>query len=818
MHTEVWKSREVQNLFGDGKAWEGSQDFETDDQGVSLLPRVDANMAGASWGPAFDNRPVIWWNGKTLPWESQPVNITSIYQQGLSRSYNLSLSGTNETGGFRGSVTQTDNSSIVPTHSLRQTTVHLNSHLRPADGWTVSSSVNFIRRQNVNAPVMGISDVSVGHDLLWNRGRSFRPDLENDSYENPDGTQAAGGTGFPVDDALGRGRGISGPFYWNLHHHNRSFSTDRLLGQLSLTRQIRPWLSVTARSGLDYSSQTFESLQKATDSTGLTGGRYALNLGKKRLSNHMLVFEARKNFTKHIHLSAFAGLERRVEEYQEIRGSNGGFDFRVPGYYAFWNAYTDTASVRTIFDRTIPGESRYFQSLTGVFASADLNIRDRYFLTIATRTDRLTTPAGNQPAVTYPSTGLGYVFRDVARTSHKVFTYGKIRIAYAFAGNQADIYSLHPQYFSGIYTGVFPTQNLTTEKTSSHEFGMELGFYHGRVLLDGVYFESMTENQILPVLSGDGETTWINGGAVQNKGLELSAEIIPVKRKGVEWRIRFSGSGYRNQVVSLAEGVESLSMGGMLEARAGQPLGTIMGYDYLYFDRNGNHETDPDEKTPENRILSPDGKWYETTDEKVVLGNVLPKWYGGMTNTISVMGLTLRGVVDIRQGGDVFWGSQAAGLALGQSPETLTGRNAELGGLPYTDVYGTERNMGVIKEGVYADGKPNKTVVPYYYQYQDVFSRPDGKGPASATISAGSWVRVRELSLSYHLPAAILQKQGAIKGVSITAVGRNLWFIHNTAPAGLDPAGVWNNGMGRGMEWGQMPVTRSWGFVVNAEF
>ncbi|MDX2249611.1 MAG: TonB-dependent receptor plug domain-containing protein [Bacteroidia bacterium] len=816
MQTDVWKSREQQNLFGEGKAWEGSQDFETDDQGASLLPRVDADRAGASWGPAFDNRPVIWWNGDVLPWESQPVNTTSLFQPGLFSSYHLSLSGANENGGFRGSLTQNETTSILPNHSSGQTLLHLRTHLKPIENTEVNASVNFLKSQSQNPT--GLSATSLGHELLWNRGRSFRPELEENNYENADGSQTVAGVGFPTDDALGRGRGISGPFYWNLNKNQDTRQTERMLGSLSITRHIRPWLSLTLRSGTDYANTTFESRQTPTDTAGLAGGRYALTLSKKRMSNHTLILEARKNFTRHIHLSAFAGMEKWATDYQEIRGSNGGFDFRVPDYYAFWNAYTDTASIRTLFDRTIPGESRFRQSVNAVFAFADLNIRDRYFLSLSTRTDRLTTPAGSQDAVTYPSAGLGYVFRDVARTSRKVFTYGKLRLSYAFAGNPADIYSLHPQYFSGIYTGIFPTQNLVNEKTQTKEFGLEMAFYHGRIRLDGVYFESLTDNQILPALSSDGQPAWINGGEIQNKGLELTAEVIPVRRKGLEWRIQFSGSGYRNEVISLAEGGESVSLGGMLEARVGQPMGAITGYDYVYFDQNGNSETDPEERTAENRIISADGKWYETTDEKVVLGNVLPKWYGGITNTISFMGLTFRGVADIRQGGDVFWGSQAAGLALGQSPATLEGRNAELGGLPYTDVYGAERNIGVIKEGVYADGKPNQTVVPYYYKYQDVFSRPDGKGPASATISAGSWVRVRELSLTYHFPENLLKKNGTVKGLSLTAVGRNLWFIRNTAPDGLDPAGVWSSGMGRGMESGQLPTTRSWGVVVNMGF
>ncbi|MEZ4773731.1 MAG: TonB-dependent receptor plug domain-containing protein [Bacteroidia bacterium] len=818
IQTDIWKSREVQNLFGEGKAWEGSQEFETDDQGGNLLPRVDPDMAGASWGPAFDNSPVIWWNGQVLPWESQPANIASIFQPGLSTSYNLSLSGANETGGFRGSITQNETTPILPNTSSRQTTLHLSSQLRPAKGWEVNSSINLLRYQAQNAPVSGISHSSIGHELLWNRGRSFRPDLEENSYQNSDGSQAIAGVGFPVDNALGRGRGISGPFFWNLNNNQDSWKTDRMYGSFSITRQIRPWLSLTARSGADYSTSSFESLHRPTDTTGLAGGRYGLTLGNKLMTNHTLILEARKNFTKHIHLSAFAGIEKWSTRFQEIRGSNGGFDFREPDYYAFWNAYTDTASIRTIFDRTIPGESRYSQSVNAAFASADLNIRDRYFLRISSRTDRFSTPAGNQPAVTYPSVDFGYVFRDVARTSRKVFTYGKLRGSYAYAGNQADIYSLHPGYFSGIYTGIFPTQNLVNEKTSTQEFGLEMAFYHGRIKLDGVWNQTLTSNQILPVQTGDGQPGWINSGEIENKGLELTAEIIPVRSKGIEWRIRFSGAGYRNQVLSLADGVESVSLGGMLEARVGQPVGAIVGYDYLYFDQNGNQETDPEERTPENRIISSDGKWYGTTDEKVVLGNVNPKWFGGITNTITVMGVTFRGVVDIRQGGDVFWGSQAAGLALGQSPATLEGRTALLGGLPYTDVYGIERDMGVIKEGVYADGKPNKTVVPYYYKYQDVFSRPDGKGPAAATISAGSWVRVRELSLTYQFPDRMLQKNGTIKGLRVSAVGRNLWFLRNTAPDGLDPAGVLSSGMGRGMEWGQMPTTRSWGFVVNLGF
>lgn len=141
-------------------------------------------------------------------------------------------------------------------------------------------------------------------------------------------------------------------------------------------------------------------------------------------------------------------------------------------------------------------------------------------------------------------------------------------------------------------------------------------------------------------------------------------------------------------------------------------------------------------------------------------------------------------------------------MQTGQSPSTLLERDG--GGLPYTDPDGVVRNVGVILEGVYADGTPNDKVVNYLYKY---LPNAGGWGKFVSTpgILEDTWVKMREVSLSYDLPKDILTKTKVFQSLTLSVVGRDLFYFYSSLPDNINPEGIMGTGNAQGFEWASFP-------------
>jgi len=174
---------------------------------------------------------------------------------------------------------------------------------------------------------------------------------------------------------------------------------------------------------------------------------------------------------------------------------------------------------------------------------------------------------------------------------------------------------------------------------------------------------------------------------------------------------------------------------------------------------------------------------------------------------------TFNTLVDAKIGGDIYAGSYVIGLQTGQSPETLNERSGN--GLPYEDPDGNIRNVGVILPGVYSDGTQNEKVVHYYHKYL-----PNAGGWGQILTKPGildnTWVKLREVSVSYNVPQDWLGKKKLFQDLNISLVGRDLFYIYTSLPDRINPEG--NNGAGnaQGLEWASYPGIRSFSVRLSA--
>jgi len=196
-------------------------------------------------------------------------------------------------------------------------------------------------------------------------------------------------------------------------------------------------------------------------------------------------------------------------------------------------------------------------------------------------------------------------------------------------------------------------------------------------------------------------------------------------------------------------------------------------------------------------------------DPLAVLGNVQPDWNMGVGNRLSWKGLSLYALVDIQHGGDVSSFNTRYGWATGVYAETA-GNNPK--GNPKRDPVADGGGM-IFEDAVFEDGTPNDVYVEANHWGQFWYYN---NSPEARYVFDASYVKLREVSLSYSLPSSILGNS-FIRGVDISLVGRNLWIIHKNV-ANFDPEVMFTAGNGQGIENGAYPSVKTVGVNVKLDF
>jgi hypothetical protein len=202
------------------------------------------------------------------------------------------------------------------------------------------------------------------------------------------------------------------------------------------------------------------------------------------------------------------------------------------------------------------------------------------------------------------------------------------------------------------------------------------------------------------------------------------------------------------------------------------------------------------------------GRYQRTSTATNPIGNINPDWTGGIQNTLSYKTLSLGFLLDMKYGGDIYSADMYYGLATGLYEETVG--NNELGNPVRLPV---SQGGGIIKPGVKADGSVNTTRLP-----MDAYPMNGGTvNPTRAYVYDASYVKLREVVLTYSLPSSIVSKWGPLQGLSFSAVGRNLWIIHKNIPY-ADPEDNLGAGNIQGYQVGSLPSVRNIGFNIKATF
>lgn len=324
---------------------------------------------------------------------------------------------------------------------------------------------------------------------------------------------------------------------------------------------------------------------------------------------------------------------------------------------------------------------------------------------------------------------------------------------------------------------------------------METSTFDRRLGLDVTYYKTNTVDQIVStqVSSAAGFTyAWVNGGNVENNGLEIQLSGTPVKTANFSWDVIVNWSNNKSKVISLPAGVENMQIasynGGVtVNATLNEPYGAIQGTDYVY--TNGQRTID--QKT---------GKYMISSTSDKTIGNVTPDWIGGIRNKFAYKNLALSFLIDTQKGGDIFSLDMYYGLATGLYKETAVG-----------DI----REKGVLNTGVAPDGTPNKVMS----QNPGTYSNNYGylAAPNKAFIYDASYVKLREVSISYNFPKKMFENT-FVNAATLSLIGSNLWIISKNLPYADPESGLSSGNKSRGYSIGSLPTTRDIGFNLTFKF
>ena len=285
---------------------------------------------------------------------------------------------------------------------------------------------------------------------------------------------------------------------------------------------------------------------------------------------------------------------------------------------------------------------------------------------------------------------------------------------------------------------ILQNPNLRPEYTNSIELGLEAYFFDSRLGLDLALYKTNSFDQIfnVPVSRASGYSSmYVNGGEMENKGMEIALHLVPVKSKDFTWNIDVNWFANRNMVLSLAEGVTSLQLFSAWDVKVtadeGYPYGTIKGTDYVW--------TDGKKTVLDNGYLA------VGDDPLAVLGDVQPDWNMGIGNRLTWKGLSFYALIDMQKGGDIYSVNTKYGQATGVYAETA-GLNPK--GNPKRDFVADGGGM-IFEDAVFADGTPNDQYVEAYRWGRFWYYN---NSPTARYVFDASYVKLRELSLTYSLP------------------------------------------------------------------
>ena len=811
---------EFQNLFGQGA---GGRFSYVDGKGAGVNDGVDE-----SWGPRldigllipqFDSPLDADGNRVATPWVSHPNNVRDYFRMGISTNSGISVARGDDKYQFRVGYNYEKQVSIVPDAGTNKTNISLNTDYHLAKWIVVGATANYIV---YTAPSLPGSATPSGSNV-----RSNSPMLQFLWFGRQVDTNS-----LKADYTRNWNSSYYDNPFWSASYNTQSQERHRLIGDLHAEFRLTDGLNVRFRTSTDwYNDRRKSKVKWGSAGAGSPYGSYAEDAYTVKENNTEVLATYIKQLNKNWGIDALLGFNVRNKQYEN--------NYQAAPRLAVADLYTLTNSR----DPLISSNDFYRLRQYGLYGSIQLDYRRWAFLNITGRNDWSSTLPVDNNSYFYPSVTASVLLSEAFGWRSKAVNYLKIRGGWSQVGADANPYQLATVFTSETAFNGNPLQssstigmnsNLKPENTSSIEAGFEAAFWDNRLYLDFTYYKTDSRNQILKLATtaASGYTSQVrNAGHIRNRGYEIQLGAVPIQTsKGFRWNLDLNYGANSSKVVKLDdEGLitsyQLYSSGIQILASVGEAYGTLFGTSYVR-DANGNV------------VVDANGLPKISTTNKT-LGKFTPDWTGGISNTFSYRSLSLSFLIDASVGGSIFSNTNKTGKYTGVLANTLSGRDAEHGGLwYYTDAMGNNVRLsespsysvssdglyyaqvngqstrvyqdGIMVEGVTESGSKNEEVVSAEKYYHRIYSI------AEANVYDASYVKLREVALSYRLPRLWTQKLH-LQEASVTLTGRNLWTIYKSVP-NIDPESALTTGNAQGVEAYSLPTTRSFGVNLSVKF
>jgi len=799
----AFKLPDFQNSYGQGN----SGQFEYVD---GLGGGINDNIT-YSWGPRLDtgllipqfDSPVLLTNGTIVrggdtsvysgqeitatPFVSNPDNLKDFYETGITTINNLSISNGFKTGNYRLSFTDLRNESIIPGVNLDRQTINAKLNFKPIDKTEIKAVINYINSSSDNRPANGYGSENVNYSLVAWGPRSLNiNNLKN--YWQP-GLEDVQQYSFNYTF-------FDNP-YFILHENTNAFNRDRVFGNIAFKQYFTPHLSLTVRSGIDFSTETRE-LRRAYSSNRFSNGAYAEHDVEFREVNTDFLLNYKNNFNN-LSVDLYFGGNRLNQTASNKQSQT--VSLAQPGIFNLNNA----ASPIEVFQ--FKSEKR-INSLYGI---AKIGYKDVLFLDITGRNDwssALATPfSADNSSFFYPSVSSSVILSNVLDLP-KTISFAKFRASVAQVGNDTNAYQTSSAFVAQTPFDSQPTfsnqdfianSNLKPERTTSYELGTDLRLLNNKLRLDFTYYSATTTDQIisLPVAISSGYNQQvINGGKVNTQGVEIILGITPIQNESFNWNSTFNFATNRSVIKNLpqSEGRLTLAYSRIYDS-ANQTVwfqveesGRIGDFYGTGYQRNDNGEF----------LIDDNGNFIADNSLKK-LGNYNPDFTLGWSNNFTYKNWNLNFLLDWRQGGEMVSRTRALGNVGGQLAETSF-----------------RPDDGIIAQGINVNtGLPNTTAITaesYYRQFYD-------RNHEENNVYDASFLKLRQFAVGYTFNT----KNGFLglkngMDINLSLVGNNLFAITENPHFDPEQLAVQGNGFVSGVEDMSYATTRSIGFKAGFNF
>lgn len=721
-------------------------------------------------------------NAGLSPWASPRAynNLSDFLEVGHTYTNSINVAQALDKSAYSLTFSSSNQDGIIPSTGMNRYTIGINASTQLTDQWSTGFSGSFVSSKIQKAPSANSSILAT----LYGAPASY------DMKGIPSSVEAN-----PYEQNSYRGNNFDNP-YWAAKNNSFEERTTRFYGNgyVNYTTKLNSEdkkLNIKYQLGVDtYTTNYVDSWGYGSYTTANNQGQIEEYERKNLVFNSLLVSNFNWNINDDWNLNAILGNEFISERLDKL--DTKGYLYNFAG----WNSINNATSLIT---------SSYNRSKrsVGFFGEVSASYRSMIYLGITGRNDMVSYMPRNNRSFFYPAFNASMIFTELEQLKEqKILTFGKIRASYAEVGQAGDYYDnyYYKQSFGGGFYSSTPIAypiggisgfspyytvfdpNLKPQNTRSYELGLDLTFLNGLFDFSYTYSRQNVKDQIfeIPLDAATGyQTLLTNGGKIQTDVHEISVNANPVKTKLIDWSIGFNFSKINNKVVDLAEGVESIFLGGFvtpqIRAQKGYSFPVIYGSDYL--------------RDKQGRILV-DSEGMPMAGETTVIGKVSPNFNLGFNTRIRIEKLMISAVFDWKSGGEMYHGTYSTMGYYGTRKDT------------------ENRDQSFVFNGYKSDGTKNDiAITPDKMQdYYNIMSNID-----AASVLKSSFLKLRELSLTYP----VYSKPWL--NVSVNLFARNILVWTNMDY--FDPeSSQGNNNMAGGFERFSLPSTSSYGFGVNVKF